>query len=108
MYTMPTQKKKNYYELREFKGVDFTTSELEIDKRRSPNAYNVINNDGYNEKRYGYDVLNTIGTNINGVWNIDTNLGDLFLVHSGTYLYQCNSDFSEYTLILSGMSNNRF
>lgn len=107
MYTMPTQKKKNYYELREFKGVDFTTSELEIDKRRSPNAYNVINNDGYNEKRYGYDVLNTIGTNINGVWNIDTNLGDLFLVHSGTYLYQCNSDFSEYTLILSGMSNNR-
>lgn len=107
MYTMPTQKKKNYYELREFKGVDFTTSELEIDKRRSPKAYNVINNDGYNEKRYGYDVLNTIGTNINGVWNIDTNLGDLFLVHSGTYLYQCNSDFSEYTLILSGMSNNR-
>lgn len=107
MFNVPSEKKKYIAELSNFLGVDFTSSPLEVDVRRSPNAVNLINNDGYNETRKGYKVLNTIGTNINGVWNIDTNIGDLFLVHSGTSLYQCSSDFKEVTLILTGMSDNR-
>ena len=83
MYSIPSQKTKEYYTIKEFKGVDFTTSQIDVDVRRSSNAKNFINNDGYNEKRYGYDILATIGTKINGVWNIDTDKGDLFLVHSG-------------------------
>lgn len=107
MFNVPSEKKKYIAELSNFLGVDFTSSPLEVDLRRSPNAVNLINNDGYNETRYGYNILNTIGTNINGVWNIDTNIGDLFLVHSGTSLYQCSSDFKDVTLVLSGMSDNR-
>lgn len=107
MFSVPSEKKKYIAELTNFLGVDFTSSPLEVDLRRSPNAVNLINNDGYNETRYGYNVLNTVGTKINGVWNIDTNIGDLFLVHSGTSLYQCSSDFKDVTLVLSGMSDNR-
>ena len=107
MYSIPSETKKYYYEIEDFKGVDFTSSPLQVDKRRSPNAKNIINNNGFNETRNGYDVLNIIGTCINGVWNIDTTDGDLFLVHSGTKLYQCSSDFKQSVVLLTGMSNNR-
>lgn len=107
MYNIPSETKKYYYEIEDFKGVDFTSSPLQVDKRRSSNAKNVINNNGYNETRNGYRVMNTIGNCINGVWNIDTKDEDLFLVHSGTKLYQCTSDFNISVCILSGMSNNR-
>ena len=56
MYSIPSQKTKEYYTIKEFKGVDFTTSQIDVDVRRSSNAKNFINNDGYNEKRYGYDI----------------------------------------------------
>lgn len=107
MYNIPSETKKYYFEIDEFKGVDFTSSPLQVDIRRSPNAKNIINNNGFNESRNGYSVMNTIGSCINGVWNIDTDIGDLFLVHSGTKLYQCTSDFKTSVNILSGMSNNR-
>lgn len=107
MYNVPSQTKKNFYEIGSFKGVDFTTSPLEVDPQRSPNAKNIINNDGYLESRNGYDVKNKIGDCINGVWNIDTTNEELFLVHSGTCLYQCTTDFNESVLLFNGMSNNR-
>lgn len=107
MYNIPSETQKYYYEIEEFKGVDFTSSPLQVDKRRSPNAKNMINNNGFNETRNGYQILNTIGAKINGVWNIDTDNGDLFLVHSGANLYQCTSDFKISVIVLSGMSNNR-
>lgn len=107
MISIPAEKEKKYFSIEDFKGVDFTSSPLQVDIRRSPNAKNVINNNGFNETRNGYKVLNTIGECINGVWNIDTNIGDLFLIHSGTKLYQATSDFSEVVVLLSGMSNNR-
>ena len=106
MYNIPTETKKYYYEIEEFKGVDFTSSPLQVDKRRSTNVKNIINNNGYNESRNGYEVLNKIGIRINGVWNIDTDNGDLFLIHSGTKLYQCNSDFGESVVILTGMNDS--
>ena len=106
MYNIPKQKTKNYYTIKDFKGVDFTTSPIEVDKRRSPNAKNIINIEGFNEKRHGYDVINTIGTKINGVWNVDLNGQDYFLVHSGTSLYKCTSDFQTNTVLITGMSNN--
>ena len=106
MFSVPSEKPRYIKEISNFKGVDFTSSPLDVDLRRSPNAKNIINNDGYNETRNGYEILNQFNDKINGVWNIDTNIGDLFLVHSGTKLYQCSSDFSETTLVLSGMSNN--
>lgn len=107
MYNIPTSPTKNIYTIDSFMGVDFTSSPIEVDKRRSPNAKNVINKNGYNESRNGYKILNTIGNKINGVWNIDYKSRELFLVHSGTMLYECSSDFKTFTNILSGMTNNR-
>lgn len=107
MYSIPGSSKKNVFTIDSFMGVDFTSSPIEVDKRRSPNARNLINKSGYNESRNGYEVLNTIGNNINGVWNADTDKGDLFLVHSGTSLYECTSDFKSFTDILSGMTDHR-
>lgn len=107
MYKIPSQESKKFYEIGNFKGVDFTTSPIEAEPQRSPNAKNIINNNGFLETRNGYEVKNTIGSCINGVWNIDTTNEELFLVHSGTCLYQCNTNFNEYVLLFNGMSNNR-
>lgn len=105
MYSAVTKKKT--FSIEEFKGVDFSSSPIEIDKRRSPNAKNIINNNGYNESRNGYKILNTIGNCVNGIWNIDTKKGELFLAHSGDSLYECSNDFSEFVCLLSGMNNAR-
>lgn len=107
MYSVPSQNSKQIFTIGEFKGVDFTSSPIEIDKRRSPNAKNIINKNGYNESRNGYHLLNTIGSCVNGIWNIDTEKGEIFLVHSGGSLYECSNDFSDYVCLLSGMSNER-
>ena len=105
--SIPKSPQKLYYAIDNFMGVDFTSSPIEVDKKRSPNAKNIINKNGYNESRNGYHVLNTIGSKINEVWNYDYNGTDYFIIHSGTTLYQCSSDFQSYTNLLSGMSNNR-
>lgn len=102
-YSVPATKTPNPLTIRDFKGVDFTSSN--VDERRSPNAYNVVNNNGYIETRPGYNVLNIIGNKINGVWNIDTDNGDYFLVHSGTKLYQTNSDFSASVEVCSDLND---
>lgn len=107
MYNIPNQSTKNYYRIDNFKGVDFTSSELDIDKGRSSNAKNIINNNGYIESRNGYYKINKIGSKINGVWNIDTPTDEFFLIHSGTSLYQSTANFDEFVLMLSGMNNDR-
>lgn len=107
MYNIPAAKSKSYYNIDSFLGVDFTTSPIEVDKRRSPNAKNIINNDGYNETRNGYEVVKQFNGKINGIWNIDLPDNEINLVHSGTKLYKCNTDFSVCEEILTGMNNNR-
>lgn len=90
-----------------FLGVDFSSSIIDIDKRRSPKGYNFINTNGTIEKRNGYKILAYLGqnANINGIWNVDTINGEYFIVHCGTKLYEMKNDFSSYTEILSGLAN---
>lgn len=107
MYTVPASQSKNYYNIDSFLGVDFSTSPLEVDKRRSPFAKNIINNNGYNETRNGYEVIHNFNEQINGIWNIDLEKEELFIVHAGTKLYKCNTDFSECTEIMNTMKNDR-
>lgn len=107
MYSVPASQSKNYYNIESFLGVDFTTSPLEVDKRRSPNAKNIINNNGYNETRNGYEVVHNLTDQINGIWNVDLGNSEKFLVHAGTKLYECSTDFTVCTKILDNMSNNR-
>lgn len=107
MYNIPSSPSKKNYSIDSFMGVDFTSSPIEVDKRRSPNAKNIINNNGYNETRTGYKILNTVGSKINGVWNIDFGNREVFVVHSGKILYECSTDFKTFTNVLSGMTDNR-
>ena len=102
-YNVPASKTTNALIISDFKGVDFTSSV--VDKKRSSNAYNIINNNGYIETRPGYSILNTIGNKINGVWNIDTENGDYFLIHSGTKLYQTNNNFSSAVEVCSNLND---
>lgn len=90
-----------------FLGVDFSSSFNEVDKRRTPNGVNFINNNGTIEKRNGYKVLAYLGqkANINGIWNVDTVNGEYFIVHCGIKLYEMKVDFSSYTEILTGLAD---
>lgn len=107
MYSVPTSQTKSYFSIDGFMGVDFTTSPIDVDKRRSPNAKNLINNNGYNETRNGYEIVKQFDAQINGIWNIDLPTKEIILVHSGTKLYECSTDFSTCSEILNGMLNNR-
>ncbi len=107
MQKIPSSPTRKSFILENFLGVDFTSSPIEVDKRRSPFAKNMINNDGFNETRNGYKVLKKLPGRINGVWNIDTDIGDLFLVHAGTSLYQCTSNFEICTSMITGMADDR-
>lgn len=107
MYSVPSSQSKSYYSIDSFLGVDFTTSQIEVDKRRSPNAKNMINYNGYNETRHGYEVIKNFGSKINGMWNVDLPTKEIILVHAGTKLYECTTDYSICTEILNGMANER-
>ena len=107
MYSVPATQSKSYFSIDNFLGVDFTTSPIEVDKRRSPNAKNIINYNGYNETRHGYEIAKDFSLIINGIWNVDLPTKEIFLVHAGTKLYECTTDFLNCTEILSGMANER-
>lgn len=107
MFSVPSSQSKSYYNIENFLGVDFTSSPIEVDKRRSPNAKNIINNSGYNETRNGYESIYQFDKRINGIWNIDLATEEIFIVHSGNKLYKCNTDFSSCIEILNGMNDNR-
>lgn len=106
-FSVPAAPEKYTISIPNFLGVDFSSAINEIDKRRSPEAYNVISNNGSIEKRNGYKILAYLGNNanINGIWNVDTVSGEFFIVHCGTKLYEMKTDFSSYVEILTGLAN---
>lgn len=108
MFSVPTSPTKYEFNMKEFLGVDFSSSMSEIDNRRTPNGYNFINENGAIRKRNGYKVLAYLGqnANINGIWNVDTLNGEYFIVHCGTKLYEMKTDFTSYTEILTGLADN--
>lgn len=106
-FYVPSSPQMHEVKLSGFLGVDFSSSIEDIDKRRSPDGVNFINNNGMIEKRNGYKILAYLGqnANINGIWNVDTVDGEYWVIHCGTKLYEMELDFSEYTEILTGLSN---
>ena len=108
-FNIPAAPAKYTISIPGFLGVDFSSAINEIDKRRSPDAYNIINNNGAIEKRNGYKVLAYLGenANINGSWNVDTVNGEYFIIHCGTKLYEMKTDFSSYEVILEGLADTK-
>lgn len=107
MYSIPASQSKNYFSIDNFLGVDFTSSPIEVDKKRSPNAVNIINNDGFNETRNGYKILKHFDGKINGIWNFDLPNKEIIIVHSGTKLFECETDFSSCIELLSNLKDDR-
>ena len=106
-FNIPASPQKNILKIESFLGVDFTSDINEIDMRRTPEGKNFINKNGSIEKINGYKVLAFLGDNakINGMWNVDTLRGEFFIVHCGSKLYEMATDFSSYTVILTGMKD---
>ena len=107
VFNIPSSPEKNIFKINSFLGVDFTSDINEIDIRRTPNGKNFINNNGAIEKINGYKKIVYLGDNarINGMWNVDTTRGEFFVVHCGTKLYEMQTDFSSYQVILEGLAN---
>lgn len=104
-FEIPTSVEPLNLKLKDFKGVDFTNNITDIDLRRSPNSYNIINIDGVNQKRNGYKIMFSLTGNVNGLWNIDTTSEELIIAHIGTKLYEIKSDFSSYIEIKTGLAD---
>lgn len=106
-FNIPSSPTRYQQNINSFLGVDYSSDINTIDKRRSPEAFNIINNNGSIEKRNGYKILAYLGNNanINGIWNVDTVSGEFFIVHCGTKLYEMKKDFSSYVEILTGLAN---
>ena len=107
MYSIPASQSKSYYSIDNFLGVDFTSSPIEVDKKRSPNAVNMINNNGYNETRNGYEIIKNLDSRINRIWNVDIPNEEILLVHAGTKLYKIDSNFKEVEELLSDLNDER-
>ncbi len=107
MYSIPASQSKSYYSIDNFLGVDFTSSPIEVDKKRSPNAVNMINNNGYNETRNGYEIIKKLDSRINGIWNVDIPNEEILLCHAGTKLYKIDSNFKEVEELLSDLNDER-
>ena len=66
---IPNNPKLYYSYYNNLKGADYSVDATECDKSRSPNMVNMISDDGGNPvKRLGWRKVNTIGSNIQGIY----------------------------------------
>ena len=81
-----------------FAGVDLSSSPTDVDKRRSPNAPNMMpDTKGNPKKRPGFEVVKTFAGRINGRWEI----AGKEVIHAGTRLYIDGAQ------VWSGMADER-
>ena len=73
----------------QFKGVDFSTDPMLVDKSRSPYAVNLISDSGgMPEKRPGWRTLHRLEGAINGLWHCFIKDSTHYLVHAGNKIYK--------------------
>lgn len=72
-----------------FKGVDFSKDESQVDKNHSPYCVNMISDKGGQpEKRVGWRVLGMMEKPVNAMQNGEINGIQVIIIHSGTKLYK--------------------
>ncbi len=75
---------KRVLEITSFAGIDLSSAPFDIDKKRSPDAPNMMpDSHGNPIKRTGFEVFEHFGERINGVYKF----GEHRIVHAGTKLY---------------------
>lgn len=106
-FSIPSSPVLNQLKLENFLGVDFTTEITDVSLNRSPDALNMVNEDGYLEKRKGTKTLINLNEKINGIWNMDTSNGEILIVHAGSNLYEISSDFKVKVRIKTGLNSKK-
>lgn len=72
-----------------FRGVDFSTDPMLVDKSRSPYALNLISDSGgMPERRTGWRVLHTLTGAVNGLWRCEIDGTEHRLAHVGTKILE--------------------
>ncbi len=74
--------------LDEFRGVDFTSSVLDVDKRRAVSAKNLLPEAGRNVKRPGWMQVHLLEGCIHGMWTFTRGDTEELIVHAGSGLYE--------------------
>ena len=89
-------KAKKVLEITSFAGIDLSSAKADIDRKRSPDAPNMMpDSKGNPIKRTGFFLLKNYGERINGAFVF----GEKVLIHSGTKLF-CDGE-----LIFEGMAD---
>lgn len=80
---------RNTLALGGFRGVDLSSSPLEVAGSRASLAYNLISENGVNHKRHGFEELAAFEGRINGIFPFREEGGtEILLVHAGTALWR--------------------
>ena len=93
---------KRIYNFEKIRGVDVTSSPINVAPNRASRMVNMINEDGVNKKRHGWRDISQFEDNqgnklpINGIFKYTTPLGvSETIVHAGAYFYRCSSGFEK-------------
>ena len=91
----------------QFKGVDFSTDPMLVDKSRSPYAVNLISDSGgMPEKRPGWRTLHKLEGAVNGLWHCFIKDTDHYLAHVGNKIYKW-TEATEPTVLREGVNDGR-
>lgn len=80
-----------------FLGVDVSNSEYEISSKRATEINNLINIAGINHKRKGFVERMQFTDKINGIYNLNVNGREIYIVHAGNSLYECSIGINSIT-----------
>ena len=89
--------KKRIYNFEKIRGVDVTSSPINVASNRASYMLNMINEGGVNKKRHGWRDIAWFEDNkgnkepINGIFPF----GDGYIVHAGTRFYKCDDEFEK-------------
>ena len=92
MYKVPKQNPPSLFRIEPFLGLDYSTTESQINDHNSPDMLNFnIDERGSLTKRVGYRKVNpnSFGTGqINGIFSFDNNGTQEILIAHGTQIYR--------------------
>ena len=85
------QRPRKQYTLSGFKGVDYSSSPLDVAKYRAAKMQNFLLEDGTLHKRKGWEQAAQFDGQINGLWPFDDGDKQCVIVHAGTDIYAWDS-----------------
>lgn len=109
-FSSPAGGKKFY---RRFSGVDFSNDETQIEDGRSPDALNIISDEGgFPERRVGWRTLHRFGGTVYGIFPYEGELktaaaGETlgkFVIHTGDKILLYDADSESETILRQGVT----